>query len=272
MLALTFFKEINNRPLALAHMGNGDKCTYIAGKKLFYNVQGDKGPTVVFVSALGEDHKNWKDVQEAVAKFATTVSYDRSGLGISEYNPKAKKDAVSMAEELRLLVQDQKVKTPFILVSHSLGCTVARVYAAKYPQQVSGMVYVDPPPNPDQLKREAGDSLWREREKAIKKYTPPMNKAQQEEYDLQQVSFRQADAAATQPPVPTLMLTATLTYPDFPASALELKIKKQSHAKWLNDVEGAEQQFVPESRHYIQNDAPQVVINAIEKVARAAHK
>jgi pimeloyl-ACP methyl ester carboxylesterase len=248
-LAVALCKEVNNRPIAATASGNGDKCTYIEGKKLFLNIQGTKNPTVVFVSALGEDHANWKVVQEAVSKFATTMSYDRSGLGISEYNQNAKKDAVSMAGELHRLVQDQNIKTPFILVSHSLGCTIARVYASKYPQQISGMVYVDPPPNQDQLKAEAGDLLWNEREKAIKQYTPPMNKAQQEEYTLQHLSFRQADQAVNQPAVPTVLLTATLTYPDFPASALELKVKKDSHAKWLRDVKGAERQFVPESRH-----------------------
>jgi pimeloyl-ACP methyl ester carboxylesterase len=239
---------------------------------MLLNIQGNRSPTVVFVSALGEDHTNWKDVQEAVSKFSTTMSYDRSGLGSSEYNPGSKKDALSMAEELHNLVQDQKIKTPFVLVSHSLGCTIARVYASKYPQHIKAMVYVDPPPNQDQLKAEAGDSLWGEREKAIKQYTPPMNKAQQEEYNLQNVSFRQAEKAIKQPQVPTLLLTATLTYPDFPASALELKVKKQSHTKWLMEVKGSEQQFVPESRHYIQNDAPQIVINAVEKVvSRVPH-
>lgn len=266
LLLFAICKETNDRPLSTPLSTNGDKCTYISGKKIFLNVQGSKSPTVVFVSALGEDHTTWKEVQERVSAFATTMTYDRSGLGISEYNPKNKKDAASMAEELHNLVLDQKIKTPFVLVSHSLGCDVARVYAAKYPQHVSGMVYVDPPPNPDQLKTEAGDSLWNEREKAIKHYTPPMNKAQQEEYNLQNLSFREADKAVRQPVVPTVMLTATLTYPDFPASALELKVKKESHAKWLKEVKASEQQFVPESRHYIQNDAPQIVINAVEKV------
>ena len=265
VFALALLNPVSNSSLHFASAG-GDKCTYISGKKMFLHVEGSGSPTVVFVSALGEDHTNWKDVQEAVSGFATTMSYDRSGLGISEYNPAAKKDAASMAQELHNLVLDQKIKTPFVLVSHSLGCDVARVYAAKYPQQVSGMVYVDPPPNPDQLKAEAGDSLWNEREKAIKQYTPPMNKAQQGEYDLQVASFQEADKATKQPTVPTIMLTATLTYPDFPASALELKVKKESHAKWVRQAKGAEQQFVPESRHYIQNDAPQIVIKAIERV------
>jgi pimeloyl-ACP methyl ester carboxylesterase len=255
--------------ISLPPATNNEKCISINGKKIFLSVIGTGKTTVIFVSALGEDHSNWKEVQEDVSKLATTVSYDRSGLGISDYNARVKKDAASMAEELHQIVVEEKIKTPFIIVSHSLGCTIARVYANKYPKELSGAVYVDPPPNQDQLKVEAGDSVWNEREKAIKRYTPPMNKAQQEEYDLQNVSFRQADKAKKQPSIPTILLTATLIYPDFPASALELKIKKESHAKWLTQMKGAEQLFVKESRHYIQNDAPQIVTNAIKKILAA---
>ena len=54
---------------------------------------------VIFVSDLGDDHETWQTVQVSISKSALTLSYDRSGLGKSEYHQE-KKDFISMIQEL----------------------------------------------------------------------------------------------------------------------------------------------------------------------------
>jgi pimeloyl-ACP methyl ester carboxylesterase len=69
--------------------------------------------------------------------------------------------------------------------------------------------------------------------------------------------------------IPRVLFTATLTYPDFPASAEELKVKQRSHAEWMAAMPGTRQVVVPESRHYVHNDVPGLIVAEIRAVAKA---
>lgn len=246
-----------------------------AGHRVYVVVEGPagraaRGPAVVFVGALGEDHETWRAVQDSLARDVRTVSYDRHGLGRSDAAGPLAKDAAAMAEELRDVVA-RTVSGPFVLVSHSLGCDVARVFEARHPAGVVGAVYIDPPPDPDALRARVGPALWSARDSAIRAHTPPMNAAQAAEFRLQPVSYRQAAAAGPLRRLPRLLYTATLTYADFPASREELAVKRASHAAWLRAMPGARQVVVPESRHYVHADRPGLVVAGIRDVlARSA--
>jgi pimeloyl-ACP methyl ester carboxylesterase len=45
--------------------------------------------------------------------------------------------------ELHTLLQKAGVKPPYILVGHSLGGIIARLFEKKYPDEVKGLVLVD---------------------------------------------------------------------------------------------------------------------------------
>ena len=96
-------------------------------------------PTVVIVGA-GFSF-NWGLVQPEVAKFTQVCSYDHSGIGWSESGPK---DSCSLrVSEVHTALKNAGIKGPYVLVGHSLGGLVARVYAGQYPDEVVGMVFVD---------------------------------------------------------------------------------------------------------------------------------
>jgi pimeloyl-ACP methyl ester carboxylesterase len=96
-------------------------------------------PTVVIVGA-GFSF-NWGLVQPEVAKFTQVCSYDHSGIGWSESGPK---DSCSLrVSEVHTALKNTGIKGPYVLVRHSLGGLVARVYAGQYPDEVVGMVFVD---------------------------------------------------------------------------------------------------------------------------------
>jgi len=65
--------------------------------------------------------------------------------------------------------------------------------------------------------------------------------------------------------VPVVLFTGTLVT-DFPASREEIKVKMQAHLLWLKTIPWARHIVVPESRHFIQNDKPQLVADALNKM------
>lgn len=101
------------------------------------------GPTVIFESGIAATSQNWLRVQEAVSSFTRAISYDRGGLGWSSAC-ETERTPSNIAEELRELLQSADVPGPYVLVGHSFGGLVVRRYAAMYPDQVAGVVLVDP--------------------------------------------------------------------------------------------------------------------------------
>jgi pimeloyl-ACP methyl ester carboxylesterase len=110
---------------------------------LFLFELGEGEPTVIFEAGIGATHLNWRHIQTSVAEFATTASYDRAGLGWSG-PAKAARTPANIAVELRQLLQQAGLKPPFILVGHSFGGLVVRRFALLYPNEVAGMLLIDP--------------------------------------------------------------------------------------------------------------------------------
>src|SRR5262249_51571140 len=85
----------------------------------------------------------WLKVQTELASFARTVSYDRPGLGWSP----ATNDEISLqslTDDLRALVNALNLPRPFVLVGHSFGTYIARVYAHRFRDDVAALVLIDP--------------------------------------------------------------------------------------------------------------------------------
>jgi pimeloyl-ACP methyl ester carboxylesterase len=101
------------------------------------------GPTVIFESGIAATSQNWLRVQEVVAAYARAVSYDRSGLGWSSPSD-SERTPSNIARELRDMLRHAKIPGPYVLVGHSFGGLVVQRYAAEYPEDVLGVILVDP--------------------------------------------------------------------------------------------------------------------------------
>ena len=110
--------------------------------RLHAQIMGGGGLTVVFDSGLGGTSLDWSLVAPEVAKHARVVVYDRAGMGWSG-PARAPRDAARVAEELHGLLEALGVTGPRILVGHSLAGYHIRMYQARYPEEVAGMVFVD---------------------------------------------------------------------------------------------------------------------------------
>lgn len=128
----------------------------VGGYRLHINCTGTGSPTVVIEAGWGDTSASWGWVQPEVAKTTRICTYDRAGMGWSEASPEPR-TAREFAKELHTLLANANEPSPYVLVGHSLGGYTVRVYAHDYPDQVSGLVLIDPqnlsafsvtPPNP----------------------------------------------------------------------------------------------------------------------------
>jgi pimeloyl-ACP methyl ester carboxylesterase len=125
----------------------------VGGYRIHLRSMGENqgNPTVVLIGCGGCTSANWGWVQPAVARFTQVVAYDRAGFGWSDPGPEPR-DALQNVRELHTALGQAGIPGPYVLVGHSYGGALARVYAAQYPDEVVGMVLVDPR-HPDQDRR-----------------------------------------------------------------------------------------------------------------------
>jgi pimeloyl-ACP methyl ester carboxylesterase len=114
----------------------------VNGYKMHLNCSGSGSPTLVLDSGLGNDALIWGAVQPQLAKTTRVCSYDRAGFGWSDAQP-GPRDADHIAAELHQLLLQAKVDGPMVLMGHSIAGMYIRDYAAHYPENVAGLIFVD---------------------------------------------------------------------------------------------------------------------------------
>ncbi len=117
----------------------------IGDHHLYAELHGAGPVTFVLEMGLGSSLSSWDPLLAEVASRGTVVVYERAGVGQSEPGP-LPRDPKQAANELHLLLQAMAVEPPFVLVGHSLGGLHCRMFAQLFPDQVSGMILIDPQP------------------------------------------------------------------------------------------------------------------------------
>jgi pimeloyl-ACP methyl ester carboxylesterase len=115
----------------------------VGGFRLHLNCAGSGAPAVVLDAALGASSVSWSLVQPRLAEVTRVCSYDRAGFGWSDAGPMPR-TAGRMVDELRTLLDRAGVPPPFVLVGHSFGGLVMRIFAAKHRADTAALVLVDP--------------------------------------------------------------------------------------------------------------------------------
>lgn len=120
---------------AMAYLQIGDNTIH-------YRDTGQGNTTIVLVSGgtLGLD--TWNGFQDRLAKYARVISYDRSGIGNSDYIPNHK-STESMTDELHQVLHMLASDDPIILVGHSIGGYIARKYTELHPKKIAALFLID---------------------------------------------------------------------------------------------------------------------------------
>jgi pimeloyl-ACP methyl ester carboxylesterase len=114
----------------------------VGGYRLHARVFGDGSPAIVLVYGIGGSQDYYNAIVTGLAPHTTVITYDRGGYGQSEMATRPR-DATVTTDEMRALLQALEIPGPYVMVGHSLGCLFVHLYAARFPDDVAGIVFLD---------------------------------------------------------------------------------------------------------------------------------
>lgn len=234
-------------------------------------VSGIGKPAVVLEAGLGASHKAWLKVDSAISNTTRVVSYDRPGYLRSDTCSKPR-DAITIAKELKEALTKAKIQPPYILAGWSLGGAFVRVFAGMYPNDVAGLVLVDPAPEDVYARYEkehpellADDSAYTRQVIASNRHG---EKGELIAFDSSMDQARRSDA---QHATPTVLLIAAGKAPGGqdrdPSNPLN-KIWIEELEKWAKKRPNLKYTIIRTSGHHIAGDQPVIVVQAIHELIK----
>jgi pimeloyl-ACP methyl ester carboxylesterase len=211
--------------------------------------------TVVFEAGLGNDWTPWDEVAGEVALHTRIFAYSRPGYGASS-PATTPRDPKRIVEELRALLAFEGYAPPYVLVGHSMGGTYMELFAKLHPDEVVGVVLVDPR-HRDFLGtcEAAGLDQCGIPESLLVTQAP----SEVAEYHAFTMASDQIRAAGGFGSYPVRVLTAT----NHPTSAAREALWERMLASLAAEAKDGEQIVVQGSSHYIQLDRPDEVVRTI---------
>ncbi len=128
---------------ALAQDKSQVLATLADGHRINLRCIGRGAPTVLLEAGFGADSGAWFKVQPALSRQTRVCAYDRAGSGFSDLGP-LPRDGATLARDLDQTLRVANIKGPYVVVGHSAGGLYARLFAARRPGDVVGLVLLDP--------------------------------------------------------------------------------------------------------------------------------
>lgn len=100
------------------------------------------GPLVVFEAGMSAPAASWVHTQREISLHARTMSYDRAGYGGSDLD-QHDRTLDRLVDDLAALLDVLDETQPVVLIGHSWGGPIIRLFAERWPQRVAGLVFVD---------------------------------------------------------------------------------------------------------------------------------
>jgi pimeloyl-ACP methyl ester carboxylesterase len=272
------------------------------GRKMYLECRGTGSPTVVLESGLRYSADEWSSTPNAgesapttvfpeVANFTRVCAYDRPGTVVGGESP-SRSDPVSQpvsardaVADLHALLSAAEEPGPYVLVGHSYGGLVVRLYAMTYPQDVSGLVLIDA------ISEFLQAGMTPEQRELWKPLIDPVTQEDIAEYEGiersdSDRSFEEVRAAAPLHPLPLVVLSADRPWgPQIPSLIASGALPPDTPPDFGYVIDAAQKpaqedlaKLVPNAKHItntnsghdIHNEQPQLVIDAIRQVVEAA--
>jgi pimeloyl-ACP methyl ester carboxylesterase len=265
-------------------------------RKMYLKCRGKGSPTVVLVGGLRASAEDWSTADKSapavfpeVSKFTRVCACDRPGTPVDDKpsrsdavpQPTTAKDAVA---DLHALLSAIGETGPYVLVGHSYGGLVVRLYASTYPKDVAGLVLVDA--LSEGLRDAETPKQWAIQRKLIEgdvRESLTLYPAL-ERIDVDR-SFDQIRAAPPLRPLPLVVLSADKPWgPQLPSMIAAGKLpadvpqdfgyvtdaaQKQAQERLASLTPNAKHITNTHSGHEIHKEQPQLVVDAIRKVVEA---
>jgi pimeloyl-ACP methyl ester carboxylesterase len=261
----------------------------IGGHRLYLRCVGPIGkqPTVILEAGGGGFSTVWSRVQDLLAERLHTCAYDRAGLGWSEPGP-APRTMRQEVFELHNLLEAAKISGPYVLVGHSIGGLLVRLYMQQHPSDVIGLVLVDPTHESSVLFNLRLGKWVRIRELATGRVVPePLRQGRiskgynpDEDYlaeEMQQLFLSRQANPESLGSRPLIVLAAAKPSAPPPGTSQEFadqlgREKDEQKSDLAKLSRNSKVVRDASSGHNIQADNPQLVAISIEQVVDAASK
>jgi pimeloyl-ACP methyl ester carboxylesterase len=300
LIAVVALTELLHGAVArAAESGNFAGLVDIDGdRKMYLNCRSTGSPAVVFVGGLRASADDWSMSDKSkpavfpeVGKFTRVCACDRPGAPVGEKpsrsdpipQPTTAKDAVA---DLHALIKAGGEAGPYVLVGHSYGGLIVRLYASTVPKEISGLVLIDALSEGRQDAETA--EQWAIQRKLIEgdvRESVALYPAL-ERIDVDS-SFDQIRAAPPLRPMPIVVLSADRPWGPQVASLLAAgklpgdvpqefgyvvdAAQKKAQNRLANLVPNEKHLTNTNSGHEIHKEQPQLVVDAIHQVVEAVH-
>ncbi|MFH0756138.1 MAG: alpha/beta fold hydrolase [Bacteroidota bacterium] len=117
----------------------------INGQKYRIKEFGKGEISIIFESGMSDSLEVWGAIPDSVSKYARVFLYDRADIGKSDTSG-IERTIPNMVLELKNILENQNIKPPYLLIGHSLGGLITRYFASNYPEEVMGLLLLDPAP------------------------------------------------------------------------------------------------------------------------------
>jgi pimeloyl-ACP methyl ester carboxylesterase len=111
--------------------------------RMIVNDGGEGAPAVVFLHSLGGRYSQWKAQLEHLRPDHRAIAVEYLGHGKSDEAGDRDYSLTALARALERVVEELDLDR-VVLVGHSFGAGVAAEYARMHPEQVAGLLLVDP--------------------------------------------------------------------------------------------------------------------------------
>ena len=270
----------------------------INGKKTAYSTSVLKTrkpgePLIVFESGAMTPKENWDTLFNYIPKNTAWVTYDRPGIGQSQEDTTIQND-IDVVKRLHTLLQSIKAAPPYILVGHSYGGPLIRMFTALYPSEVSGLVFVDPTDfmwtqqNEEKLRQTSNNAIgWVDvSEKMFALMSSDSNMPSSYRSELKRMIIKDAltyfSDYRSLPSIPNIPVTVFIAYnsptsPEDEAMSKQLSINSAFNTEYnkirINDylklIENNSKGAViclPKFTHYMHLQDPKIIANGIQIV------
>jgi pimeloyl-ACP methyl ester carboxylesterase len=251
----------------------------VGGYKLFLSCRGEARPgmpAVILEAGMNRGNETWGLIYPEIAKLARVCVYDRAGIGKSDRLGEEERTALQMVEDLHTLLRKGEISGPYVLVGHSFGGLLVRLYASRFPEEVAAMVLVD--------------SVHEDETREWVKMMPPDIREQMEDGGRTRrpgmepvnfaASYDQMRAAEWRTDMPLFVLSrgrSSFSVDDYPPQLRSLapegeQLRIRMQLELVTRSTKGKHVFAENSGHMIHQDEPDLVIDAVRQAIEAAKR
>jgi pimeloyl-ACP methyl ester carboxylesterase len=253
----------------LGQLPRKQKHTTAAGT-LEYVLTGAGTPTLVLLNGAGVTLEGWGRLYPGIESIGRVFAWNRFGVGRSS-RPMLPQTGTVVIDSLRELLAALQLPPPYLLVGHSLGGLHAQLFARRFPQEVAGMVLLEPTHPRDRELLKGHESRLAQ---VLGRVLPAPQKIFRanlhSEMDWIDAAAREVEAAGRFPPVPLAVVTGGNEPPRWLTPPGALRIKRANQQALATLSPRGRQVIARRSGHFPQLTQPELVLEVLREIAREA--